>query len=59
MGSSFFFACFYGCANIEPQIVPSLVGEGHFEVEKIVVDGTKVVVDETVGEKEWEIILHL
>jgi hypothetical protein len=43
---------------LKPQIVPSLVGEGHFEGEKMVVDGTKVVVDETVGEKEWEIILQ-
>jgi hypothetical protein len=41
-----------------PQIVSSLVGEGHFEGKKIVADGTKVVVDETVGEKEWEIILQ-
>jgi hypothetical protein len=41
-----------------PQIVPRWVGEGHFEGEKIVVGGTKVVVDETVGGKEWEIILQ-
>jgi hypothetical protein len=43
---------------LKPQIVPSLVGEGHFEGEKVVVDGAKVVVDETVGEKKWEIILQ-
>jgi hypothetical protein len=39
---------------LKPQIVPILFGEG----QKVVVDGTEVVVDETVSEKKWEIILQ-